>query len=85
MKHVLPYLIILILSMLAIVMADQLTGKIVVNEKDPCRMIRCNVQLFGFIQQPAEWIGTTPDGMAVCHCPQESMDYLFYVSLQRKY
>ncbi len=81
MKHVLPYLIILIVSMLAIVMADQLTAS-PVAQKNPCRMIRCNVQLFGFIQSPPEWIGTTPDGMAVCHCPQESYDYLFYVDIK---
>lgn len=67
------------------ILADNITGNIIINDKDPCRMIRCNVQLFGFIQQKAEWIGTTPDGMAICHCPQESMDYLFYISIQRKY
>jgi len=81
MKPILPFLLILVASALAIVMLDGMTGS-AVSEKNPCRMIRCNVQLFGFIQSNAEWIGTTPDGMAVCHCPQESMDYLFYVSLQ---
>jgi hypothetical protein len=45
-------------------------------------MIHCNVQLFGFIQTPPEWMGTTPDGMAICHCPQESIDYLFYVDIK---
>jgi len=81
MKPILPFLLILVASALAIVMLDGMTGSFVADE-NPCRMIRCNVQLFGFIQSNAEWIGITPDGMAVCHCPQESMDYLFYVSLQ---
>jgi hypothetical protein len=81
MKHVLPYIFILVFSMLAIVLADQMSASPTAM-KNPCRMIRCNVQLFGFVQQPVEWIGTTPDGLAVCHCPQESYDYLFYVDIK---
>jgi Na+-translocating ferredoxin:NAD+ oxidoreductase RnfD subunit len=85
MKPAYPFFIILIISILALVISNTLTGGTVVNYKDPCRMIRCNVQLFGFIQTPPEWIGTTPDGMAICHCPQESMDYLFYVDIKPRH
>lgn len=70
---------------LTVFLNNSMTGNIVIKEDNPCRIVHCNVQLFGFIKQEPEWIGTTPNGYAVCHCPQESMDWLFYVYLGRKY
>ena len=72
------------LSILLIAYAnDTMTGSVVAND-NPCRIVHCNVRLFGFLTTDPEWIATTPDGLAVCHCPQESMDYLFYVSITRR-
>lgn len=83
MKAIIALFFFLAIVLLAYV-DNTITGSITAGD-NPCRIVSCNVRLFGFIKEEPELIGITPDGMAVCHCPQESMDYLFYVALQRKY
>ncbi len=62
-----------------------ITANSIVVEENPCRLINCRVRIFGFWQMEAEQLGTTPDGLAICHCPHEPEDILYYVSTYRKY
>lgn len=65
-------------------MVDTMTGK-VVYEENPCKMIQCVVPVFGFWETRAVQIGVTPDNYAVCKCPHEPADQLYFVSMYRKY
>lgn len=73
-----------IISILATISVNEITGNIV-TEENPCRIVDCNVRVFGFWETKAEQIGTTPDGLAICHCPHEPIDRLYYISYTRKY
>ncbi len=80
------YLGILILAAIVslVFLTSQITGNIV-YEKDPCRIIDCYTPIFGYWQTKAELINITKDGYAICHCPHERPEVLYYISVVRKY
>lgn len=80
----LSVVLILLAGVLGMVLVDTMTGA-AVQEDDPCGIVDCRVRMFGFWQTKAERVGTTPDGLAVCHCPHEPEYVNYYVSTHRKY
>lgn len=81
---------IIFLSILFIVLLSVATTSILytsrpVVEENPCRLVSCTTPIFGFWETKAEQVGTTADGYAVCHCPHEPADQLYYISYTRKY
>jgi len=80
-------LLILLITSIAVftfVTVNTITGGII-TEENPCKIVDCHVRIFGFWNMEADWIDTTPEGLAVCHCPHEPLDRLYYISTYRKY
>jgi len=75
---------IVVICVLSVLIVDAHTSA-VIYEDNPCKIIECTVPLFGFFEQKAVQIGTTKDGYAVCKCPHEPYEQVYYVSVWRKY
>jgi hypothetical protein len=82
--YILAIIGILAVGIVSVISVDQITGNYVYKE-NPCHLIDCNVRIFGFQKLPAEFIGDDEDGLAMCHCPQESPDQIYRISHWTKY